>query len=301
MIARSAEASGIWGWLLAKKIYYKNSAGRMIDLSAYPIRIRQKSSGFSTYEWEVDETELAMGSRVNGFSKRAYNAEMVIDFSGSRSQRAEALQAFYEITEYDVRRKMDGADAIGRIYVDNQYIECYIITSEPQYYEDRFRTLGKKCSLYVPYPFWIEDVTTHFLPAESGDAYPYLDYTYDYNYDYSRRLSGTDVINNAHFVSSGFQIVIYGPCVDPYVTIGGITYKVNTTVLEGEHLTINSVDKTVQRTQVRGTVINEFNNREKDGVSIFTPIGPGRQSVVWPGTFGFDVILRQERSELKWQ
>ena len=66
MIARSAEASGIWGWLLAKKIYYKNSAGRMIDLSAYPIRIRQKSSGFSTYEWEVDETELAMGSRVNG-------------------------------------------------------------------------------------------------------------------------------------------------------------------------------------------------------------------------------------------
>lgn len=76
-------------------------------------------------------------------------------------------------------------------------------------------------------------------------------------------------------------------------------YRVYTTVDDQEYIRINSRENTVQRVKNNGEIINEFNNRGKDD-SIFEPILPGSQTVVWPGTFGFDVILHQERSELKW-
>ena len=67
----------------------------------------------------------------------------------------------------------------------------------------------------------------------------------------------------------------------------------------GEYLTIDSATKKIFLTAVDGTTANKFNNRNRDSY-IFEKIQPGGNVVAWDGTFGFDVILLEERSEPKW-
>lgn len=276
------------------EIKYINSANRSIDLSTYPIRLKQKTSGLYAFEWEVDETDLGNGARVNAFERKSKQYELEIDFSGARAARAQILQEFFEVTDYDVVQK-----STGKLYVNDQYVEAYIIASEPQIYDDRYRTVGKICTLYVPYPFWMEDKTFSFYPKEEGGSGDFLDFPFDFPFDFTSGKAGTATLQNTHYVASGFEMIIYGPCVNPYIAIGGHMYRVYTTVDDQEYIRINSRENTVQRVKNNGEIVNEYNNRGKDD-SVFEPIPPGSQTVVWPGTFGFDVILHQERSELKW-
>lgn len=94
-------------------------------------------------------------------------------------------------------------------------------------------------------------------------------------------------------------MTIYGPVVDPIINIGNYPYKVDTTVEENEYLTIDGTKNTVERTLADGTIINEYNKRSFEN-SVFRPIPPGNNSVLWSGDFGWDITLYQERSEPKW-
>ena len=68
---------------------------------------------------------------------------------------------------------------------------------------------------------------------------------------------------------------------------------------EGEYLTIDSTTKKIFLTKNDGTIINQFNNRNRDSY-IFEKIPAGSNVVTWNGDFAFDVILLEERSEPKW-
>ena len=125
-----------------------------------------------------------------------------------------------------------------------------------------------------------------------------LDYPYDYAFDYLSNIANTE-LNNTDFVPSNFKMLIYGVCVDPSITVGGHTYQVNCTVGESEYLTIDSTTKKVYLTANDGTIINQFNNRNKSSY-IFEKIPVGTSAVTWVGDFGFDIILMEERSEPKW-
>lgn len=124
------------------------------------------------------------------------------------------------------------------------------------------------------------------------------DYPFDYPFEYYTKLVG-DSINNTGFTASNFKLIVYGACVSPFVSIGGHTYKVNCTVGENEYLTIDSAEKKIYITSNTGEVINKFNARGREDY-IFEKIPPGTHDVVWDGSFGFDVILLEERSEPKW-
>lgn len=275
------------------EIYYRNSNNETMVLTQYPVRLKQKTAGIYSYEWEVDATELGTGSRVNAFEKKAKEYEMTVDFSGARGSRAELLQEFYELVDYDVIHKSPG-----RLYVGEQYVEGYVIASESQNYEDRYRTVGKICTFYVPYPFWMEEKTYSFPIQDKETESDFLDFPYDFPYDFTIQGTGL-VLQNEHYIESGFRMIIYGPCVNPYVTIGGHLYRVNTTVDSREYLVIETKNNLVYRVKNTGERVNEFNNREKSE-SVFEKIPPGQQTVSWPGTFGWDITLYNERSEPKW-
>lgn len=124
------------------------------------------------------------------------------------------------------------------------------------------------------------------------------DYPFDYPFEYYTRLAN-DNVNNTGFTASNFKLIIYGACVSPSISIGGHTYKVNCSVGENEHLTIDSAEKKIYITSSTGEVVNKFNSRGREDY-IFEKIKPGTHNVVWDGSFGFDVILLEERSEPKW-
>lgn len=278
---------------MAQLVRYVNSKGRSMDLSSdFTVRLKKKKAGFYSYEYTPDVTQLAMGVRVNRFTKAAAQYELTIDFTGRREERAEKLQEFFELVDYDVAMMMPG-----RLYVGSQYAEGFIIKSEVERYEERYRTIGKKCVFYLPYPYWIEDRKIQYKPID-GQTSGGIEFPIGFPFDLGRTSSGKSTVNNTHYIPTSFLLTFYGPCVNPLISIGGNIYKVNTTVGNGEYLQIDSINKTVRRKTSSGFV-NEYNNREKSQ-SIFEPIQPGVNTLVWSGAFSFDLVLHQERSELKW-
>ena len=264
-----------------------------MDLSSnFTVRIKKKTAGFYNYEYTPDVTQLAMGVRVNRFTKGAAQYEMTIDFSGSREERADNLQAFFELADYDVAMNKPG-----RLCVGDQYADGFIVKSEVERYDDRYRTIGKKCTFYLPYPYWIEDRKISYK-AIDGQESGGIEFPIGFPFDLGRTSGGKSTVNNTHYIPTSFLLTFYGPCVNPMITIGGNVYKVNTTVASGEYLEIDSINKTVRRKTSSGFV-NEYNNREKSQ-SIFEPIQPGVNTLIWSGAFSFDLTLHQERSELKW-
>ena len=278
---------------MAQLVRYVNSKSRSMDLSSnFTVRIKKKTAGFYNYEYTPDVTQLAMGVRVNRFTKGAAQYEMTIDFSGSREERADNLQAFFEMADYDVAMNKPG-----RLYVGDQYADGFVVKSEVERYDDRYRTIGKKCTFYLPYPYWIEDRTISY-EAIDGQQSGGIEFPIGFPFDLGRTTSGRDTVNNTHYIPTSFLLTIFGPCVNPSIMIGGSIYKVNTAVGNGEYLEIDSINKAVRRKTSSGFV-NEYNNREKSQ-SIFEPIQPGVNTLIWSGAFSFDLTLHQERSELKW-
>ena len=279
---------------MGQTVKYINSKGVSMDLTdGWSVRIRKKTAGFYAYEYTPDVTALAQGVRVDRMTKGAAEYDMIIDFTGTPEGRAYNLQKFFEVVDYDVAMLCPG-----KLYVGDQYIEGYIIKSDVEYYEDRHRTLGKRCTLYAPYPYWIEDKELRYRKIE-GVTSNGIEFAFDWHVDLGRAVRGTSTVVNTHYIPSSFVLTFFGPATNPSVTIGGNVYRVNTTVLTGEHLRIDSSKKTVVKHTAGGSEVNEYNNRYKAS-SIFKPIQPGVNLLAWTGDFSFNLMLHQERGELKW-
>ena len=68
-------------------VYKSGSTGEEINLSDNRIKTQIKKAGLYDYEWELDESELKIGSKINGFGKKAKRYEMILDFRGNEPSR----------------------------------------------------------------------------------------------------------------------------------------------------------------------------------------------------------------------
>lgn len=103
------------------------------------------------------------------------------------------------------------------------------------------------------------------------------------------------------------RIVVYGPAVDPYVSIGPNVYKVSCAVPAGGYLTIDplSEPKRVYVTDSQGVETDaygkaELGGGEGSGSYVFERLPAGWHPVSWSGAFGFDLTVYEERGELPW-
>ena len=106
-------------------------------------------------------------------------------------------------------------------------------------------------------------------------------------------------LNNTGFVPENFRMNIYGPCINPQITIGGHVYEVAKEFEANEYLTIDSIAKTITLTHTDGAVENCFNLRNKESY-IFEKIPVGVNTVSGNAEFKFDITLFEERGEPKW-
>lgn len=107
------------------------------------------------------------------------------------------------------------------------------------------------------------------------------------------------VLSNTGIVEMPFRLIIYGPCVNPVIYISNHAYQVNCSVESGEHLIIDSSEKTIQLVSNHGIISNKFAQRNKESY-IFQKIPAGSNNITWDGSFGFDITLFEERSEPRW-
>lgn len=196
----------------------------------------------------------------------------------------------------------------GKIIIDDYYLRCYVTGSKKSKYLVNKGYLETTLTIATDYPHWVKEGKTSFrangtVIADGAGQAPVgskrnLDYNVDFPYDYMSGMKGK-TLNNSGFVGTNFRLIIYGAVINPTIYIAGHCYQVNCSVGEGEYLTIDSLAKTIRLSKKGGETENCFNYRNRNSY-IFQKVPPGDNAVTWDNTFGFDVILLDERSEPKW-
>lgn len=301
-------------------IKYISSQGREINLSSFKTRL--KDAVFHTYTWGYESVEQKYGIEIRGFKKDPLEYDLEIWIRGTNEEKKEILNELADQAEYDIANQTPG-----KLIFGDYYLTCYILsaTVEPGDY-----AAVKMMQVIAPYPFWIRETSYSFLPEEEdsvtiipGEEEPEPEITMEkgimfteFPFDLTvregkktkglfdlptdlKRVRGTRMINNESYLPCHFRMTIYGPVTDPEIVIANHIYKVETTVFTDERLEIDSRNNTVIKIGRLGEEADLYNSRYKLQ-SVFEKIPPGQQTVTWPGGYGIDITLYDERSEPRW-
>lgn len=275
------------------ELFYENSIGKRVDFTKVPFLIQNPEDLFS-YEWKYETSKnYSATGNITKFSKSVSSKTMDIAiWADSKEEYNKSLNLLNQIAEVDVLNLIPG-----RLYCDEYYLSCYLYTGKYSEYEEEFYTTNKKINVLTDIPFWIKE-TPYSFEAKALSISNVKKYAYKYPYRYSIS-AGENFIDNSHYADCNFKLRIYGPCVNPHIIIGTHRYQVWTILTAGEWLEIDSIRNKVYKVMVNGTKVSLFNERDKLS-SVFEKIPPGRQRVAAPGTFNFDLVLYEERSEPEW-
>ena len=268
-------------------ITYIASSGHKYDLISNGIR--HAKANYHIWGYKPQATKLQYGTRVADFSKDpgVYDTELI--FTGSERKRQALINALHDDFEADVRKRQTG-----RIIWGDYYIDCYINESNTGPTEYPTQTLNK-IQIYAPYPFWVQDYNIELLPSEETES-EFLDFPINFPFDFTAPTIGEMTIKSDFPFASEFEMVIFGPAVNPRVTINWYSYVLYTTIPDGAYVVIDSRKKTVMQFNTDGTQSNIFNLRNKTD-SIFQKIPGGNLRISWDATFGVNITIHRERSE----
>lgn len=268
-------------------LYYTSSDGQSYNLKCGKLRTRTAS--YHTYDWTPQTVKQRYGEKVYRFDKSAIVYTTLISVFGTQEERRMQLNRLHSSFNYDIDNL-----TFGRITHGEYYIDCFI-TASNTYYENPYTQ--NEINIYCPYPFWKHDIKHSFTPDEAK-PYPFLDYPHGYNYDFKAKLPARGVLENSGERSANYTLTIYGAATNPRIVINDLEIGVNATIGSAEKVVIDTGTRTVVKYGAVET--NLFNNRIKGEKSMFAPIPVGVSNLLWNGTFDFDLVLHEERSEPLW-
>lgn len=271
-------------------VKYISSSGREFDLVCDKIKV--SSGNFHSYAWNPDVISKETGDDVRLFRKNAITYQTTITVRGDLESRKSLMNDMTDAFEYDIIHKTPGT-----IFFGEYYIKAYVVSSDTGVSEDSIYWSARTVEFYCPYPKWIRKTGYMFISTEMS-SYDNKKYHGKYPYRYVNSY-GDGYIINPNVTESNAEIVIFGPVINPQVTIGKNVYMVNIILEDAEYLTIDTRTKTIVKTMSNGDKQNAFHYRKK-GSAFFRKIEPGMNRVSWTGKFMFSVMIYDERSEPKW-
>lgn len=275
-------------------IKYYNANGSFITLNSGNYLVSANDLRNFAWEYVATNRPSGFGGRVT-FSRPVQEKKLIVGIKGATASEfntnASALMA---LTEPDILNHTPG-----KLYLGDQYLTCYLATSGAvSVYSRRGNWVSKELTVVVTEPFWHTKSLFRFLagaPQEVDDPKRY-DLRYPYRYI---ATSNSGTVTNSHYSSCPMIITAYGAATDPSITIGGNIYAVTASISSGQRIIINQLNRTVVSMAADSTVTNLFDYRDKDN-DIFLPVEPGTQTVVYDGSFAFDIVIIQQRSEPTW-
>ncbi len=281
---------------MLEKIKFVNHIQEEMSWGEYGIYVN--SNDLHDYSWDCTSDN----NRISSFNKGIVTKAIpIIICCNSESEGLALKNRLLEITEKDVL-----ALEHGKIIIGDYYLKCYITGSKKDNYLFDKRYMETTLTVTTDYPQWIKETLTSF--QKNGNVFSgerkdisenrNLDFQVDFPYDYMSEMKGK-TLDNSGFVGVNFRLIIYGAAVNPVIYISGHGYQVNCHIEEDEYLTIDSINKTILLTKRDGTIENHFHQRSRESY-IFEKIVAGINTVAWDKTFGFDIVMFEERSEPKW-
>lgn len=244
------------------------------------------------YSWSYD----VINNRISRFYRGVTSRKLPLVVCCSTPAEANRVRnELLELAEADIEAMLPG-----KIFTGEYYTTGYITASK----KTNYRITGRFCHLELTLtsvnPAWSREKTHVFGgssdAAESSSSG--FDFPFDYDYDYSVTATSRQIVVDT-VKSNNFKLRIYGEALNPSISISGHVYRVNGVVRAGETLLIDSLNKTITLTTASGTKVNWFANRDRDNY-IFELIPPGLSTVLYNGSFKFDLIIVEERSEPRW-
>ncbi|PLS27529.1 hypothetical protein [Bifidobacterium parmae] len=201
----------------------------------------------------------------------------------------------------DMRAYTEEQATPGLLDVDGWRQNALVTGCEPDYVSPQLTRVELTIALLDG--VWHKPVTQSFDRSTarytSGKDYPH-----DYRYDYmpSRQVG---VIDNDSALPSRAKITIYGPAATPTIIIGANRIIADVTIPSGGYLVIDGTGtpRTATLVAANGDKTNVFatlHRNQAAGEYAFATIPPGRNTVSWDESFGFDIEYWLERTGLPW-
>ena len=268
-------------------ITYIASSGHTYNLITNGIL--HKAANYHAWVYRVQGTKLQYGTRVADFAKDPATYETELIFVGGEVQRQTLINALHDDFEADLRNRK-----AGRIIWGDYYIDCYIVESSTEPTDNTAQTLNK-ITIYAPYPYWVQDFKVELFPSSETES-AFLDFPFDFPFDFTAPAIGETTVASDFPFDSEFEMVIFGPAVNPRVTINGYGYVLYASIPSGAYVVIDSRKHTIMQFNTDGTQSNIFNLRNKTD-SVFKKIPGGNLNIVWDASFGVNITIHRERSE----
>lgn len=249
-------------------------------------------SDLRDYSWGYD----TINRRISRFYHDLKDRKLPLVVKCDTVEEAVAVKnLLHEMGEQDIAAKLPGT-----VHVGDYYTKGYITASTKEEYLVDKRYCKIELRLTSEDPQWYREQTHVFLPGadETVSAGYGTDYPYDFPYDYALAQVGRRIVCDS-IGGNEFKLRIYGPAVNPAITIGGHVYAVTGSIAPGESLLIDSIEKTITLNTSTGGRVNWFDKRSRESY-IFEPIPAGVNTVSWVGSFGFDLTTIEKRSEPRW-
>lgn len=278
-------------------VYYENSAGQVFTLYGDGLTYIDINE-LHTWEWSysLSNRVTGFGGDASYFARHPRTFELGLRMRGmNREEFLNQMNTLHDITEADII-----ACEPGRLYVDDQYLVCYLAVSgsKPEHLKNaNFAT--RTVTVLAVEPYWCTPVSVVVNPAtdqptnENGKKF-----NLKYTYRYGTGLSGATIIND-HYSAAPAIIQFFGAATNPAITINNVTYGVNETITATDRIVIDQLTHKIYKVSETGVKTNVFNSRNKN-YDIFTPIPVGSYNIVYSGDFVVQITMIQQRSELKW-
>jgi hypothetical protein len=275
---------------MLEKIIFENHQGKRFDFLENGVYVNHND--LRDYSWSYDTAN----NRISRFYRSITNRKLPLVIVGKNADAAiEAKHKLLELAEADIE-----AMRPGKIFVGEYYTHGYITESAKSDYLISKRYCKNDLTLTSDDPSWYREKRHSFVTQRVAGSTPECgtDYAYDYPYDYSQSASSQKLVCDS-IGKNAFKMLIYGATENPTITIGGHVYAINGKIGAGETILIDSLEKTITLTTATGSKTNWFDKRSRDSY-VFEPIPAGTHTVVWNGTFGFDLTVIEKRSEPRW-
>lgn len=275
------------------EVFYLNNKGQKISFTQNPYILL---NGPTIFDYSMGYTTSGRtDAQIKSFTNQMKSGNLEVIVTGkTREEYCENFNRLVNVINSDV----DQITA-GKLYCGDQYCKGYFckITHGTTYNNSKRAEL--KLGFVAENGNWIYEDKKSFSIV-TGEKYNSdgLDFPTDYPFDYANDLVSQRIVND-NYASSDFEMIVYGPCISPEVSIGLHTYKVDASLYIGEYMVIDSRTKKVYKVKNNGEKVNLFHARGRD-FYIFEKIPSGIMTVAWSGEFGFDITLLSERSEPVW-
>ena len=275
------------------KIYYYNRNGvKQLTLNEFPYY--SEPSDLFDWTWAFNE----QFGKINTFRRSKGTYELVIGIYGDYPTQHEKL---LDIFNADVL-----ANEPGYLLLNGWKLPCYITEAGL----DIFRDLDRKDVFVVQSinSTWIRESIKSYdgtIGGGLGGTDYGRDYSFEsglmgrgYNYGYSQPESHYDSIDLPG-TSNGYEVLIYGPAVDPVIYLNNAPIQVNITLTATERLRIvsNGSVKTIEVLQPNEAATDAFVYRDKVNSPFLTL---GQHTDLTFGAVRFDFTTIERRSSPTW-